>query len=372
MIPAAPGTPSARRAIFIDAARHAAILGALTIHALLVFGVWEQVPPVAAKGLANGVFRACTPTFYILFGVMLEWVHSRRARRDGPQAATRPLLKRAWQCWIGLLVGILCAALSGNLPWTDAMLSALNIEDAPLVSVLRFYSLAMLLCIPVVLARVRFGRAVPWLLAAAIWAISPALALLPWPAVESPWAFLCGFLFGHPPVWLGGSVWHNLSLVFLGMGLGAAMRDRLEAGLDPLGGRTFIGLILLCAAGIALSAWVLGLRELAHGYFGGGMLLRTQHHPAYFAIGTLSALGGLWVAQLLLPTRTDPAAVPWWLVVLGRNPLLAFVAGNAALNLIPRRDSWPLALGVPLTLVYLAVLLVGVRIAERRCTGPVP
>ncbi len=70
---------------------------------MLTFKVWDQVPVGLGKAVGNGIFRACTPTFFLLFGVMLEWVYVRQREREGAPAMARRLLRRSGQCYLGMV-----------------------------------------------------------------------------------------------------------------------------------------------------------------------------------------------------------------------------------------------------------------------------
>lgn len=350
--------------VFIDVARSFAILAALAAHAVAVFAVWPAVPPGLGKAAGNALFYTATPTFFLLFGVMLELVQVRRRERDGALAVSRSLGLRALQCWLGLLLGMFCAWLGGRLTSGQLPDALLNLIDTPNSGILRFYTAAMLLCIPVVIWRPRLGPALPLVLVGAIWLGALLLPLLPWPTAASRWGFLCGFLVGHPPTWSAGSLWHNLSVVFLGMGLGYHMRSRVQAGLVPLGGAPVRLLVYACLVGVALCAWVLGPQELAHGYLGTGRHLRSTCHPAYFLISTLCALGLIWLAQRRYPLGTAMAQVRLPFLALGRHSLLAFAVGCAALNLIPPDRVPPLWLGVTLVALYLTGVVLLARLAD--------
>ena len=348
------GAVGGKREVFIDVARSLAIFGALTLHCLLTFKVWDQVPVGLGKAVGNGIFRACTPTFFLLFGVMLEWVYVRQREREGAPAMARRLLRRSGQCYLGMVLGAVGAVVGGGLTVGDLPAALDGLVDVPMSSVLRFYALALLLCIPVVALRPRLGPHLPLMLVAVIWGAAPLLPLLPWPGPASPWAFPCAFLVGQPPMWVIGSVWHNLSLVFLGMALGHHMRSRLDSGLSPLGGWPVWTLAGVCVVVAAASAALLGPAVLAQGYFGTAMYLRVHCHPAYFAIAVLSALALLWVVQRRFPAGS-PAGRRWPLMALGRHSLLAFAVGNAGLNLLAG-SRLGLGLGTLATFAYMCAL----------------
>jgi len=346
----------APRLLFIDVARALAILGALTAHAVAVFSVWPSVPPNTIKALANALFFTCTPTFFLLFGVMLEVVYVSRCERDGAASVSRRLALRAVQCAAGLALGMVCAWLSGRILTAQLGAALLGMIDTPNSGILRFYAIAMLLSIPVVLLRPRLGPWLPVALITVIWLVAAALPWLPWPDATSRWAFLTGFLFAHPPLWPGGSVWHNLSVVFLGMVLGYQLRQRLARGLTPFGGPVVVVVALAGLVGVALCIGHMGFSEVAHGYCSTGRQLRSAAHPAYFLISTLCAMVLIALAQQVYPSATTREQVRLPFVALGRHSLLTFALGNALLNLYPPKMPTRLWAGVAATVLFLVAI----------------
>jgi len=362
----------------LDVARGVAVIGALLIHVLIACDVWVWVPQNAGKAVANTVFRSFTPTFFILFGVMLELVYVQRLERDRKppgNLAAEPLLtagvrahrdmakrlvSRAGWCWLGFTAGAAAAACAGNISLTKFFNAAVLLGDAPWSSVLRFYVLALIIAIPLVHARCRIGWLFPWLLITGIWVIDPLLTRVhwPWSGEGQVLRFFWGSLTGYPPVWIGGSVWHNLTLVALGMGLGFHLRRRAQRGLSPFPWSCAAVVAGLCLAVLALSVFQLGWRELLIGYAGDSMALRARHHPAYFAGGALSALA--LIAGIFCVVRGDGGL----LAIVGRRSLLAFSLGGVLVNLVPRQYAFGWAAGLAMVVAQLAATLLLVGLCE--------
>ena len=358
---------AARRMVFIDVARSFAILAALAAHTVAVFAVWPMVPSGAFKAVANAIFSTATPTFFLLYGVMLELVYVRQRQREGVASVSRRLAGRAVKCWLGLTLGLVCAWISGRILSPQVPGALVGLIDTPNSGILRLYTAAMVICIPVVVWRPRLGPGLALTLVAVIWGLSPMLDLMSWPDPGSRWAFLTGFLFAHPPVWTAGSLWHDLSVVFLGMALGFHLRQRLDRGLRPLGGTMVLSTVAVCVIGTVICALLMGPENLAYGYLGTGRLLRSACHPAYFFISTLSALALLWVAQMLFPPTTDAgrkSEPP--LLAIGRHSLVIFAVGCAGLNLVPPGWHPPFWIGVIDVVFYLSGIWVLALILDAR------
>jgi hypothetical protein len=347
----------------LDLARALAVVGALAVHALITCDVWAQVPQGAGKAAANAVFRACTPTFFLLFGVLLELVYVRRAELGKP--ITGRMLGRAGWCYLGLAASALAAWAVGNVEARALIKSLLFIGEVKYASVLRFYAIALVLALLLVRLRCRFGPWVPWALVALAWAADPLLERLPLPesGPGERLRFFWGSLLGHPPVWVGGSVWHNFSLVAVGMGLGVSIRQRIDAGRPWFPARC---VAVLAAAGLVVAVWScldVGVSAVVQGYAGDSMSLRKQHHPVYYALGGLSALALLALCALLLRGgRRAPRA----LTALGRHSLVAFAVGSVLVNLVPVGPALSLAAGLALTVAQLAAVWLLVRWLDAR------
>jgi hypothetical protein len=241
------------------------------------------------------------------------------------------------------------------------MAAVLLIGDAPWTSVLRFYTIALVLAIGLVRLRVRLGRVVPWILLVAVWALAPLWSWVPWPlgGPHEALRFFWGSLFGTPAIWVGGSVWHNLSLVAMGMILGGGLRARTASGQTafPIG---TAGLLAgICLGVLATCTLIQDPVELLRQYAGDRMALRTAHHPAYYVGGGLSAL--LLLGLVFAIVRGDGG----FLAEIGRRSLLMFAGSGVLLNLVPERTQPGLAVGILLVAGHLAVLFALVAIRSR-------
>jgi len=349
--PASAAPLQTPRLAALDAVRGLAVLGAALIHALIATDVWNSVPQTWWKGLLNIGFRSFTPAFFLVFGIMLELVYVRQAETGTPFAGR--LLWRAWLCWLGFAAGAVTAAIFGHLSVYQLATALLMVGDAPWTSVLRFYSIVLVLVIGLVGLRLRWGTAVPWVLLATIWLLSPLVAIVPWPlsGPGEPLRFLWGSTFGNPPIWVGGSVWHNLTLVAMGMILGCGFRERLRQGLSPFPMR----LAFLLAAGCLLVTGVCAMFQdpvvLLRSYAGDRMALRSGHHPVYYAVGGFSAL--LLLGMMFRLVRRDGG----FLGEVGRRSLVVFSVSGVLLNMVPVGLTCGLRYGALLTFLQMAVLV---------------
>jgi hypothetical protein len=367
-------TPHRARIGFIDAARSFAIFGAVYCHVVLAMGVWGQIDNEVVKAVGNLLFRTCAPVFFILTGVLFELVYVRKAAKEGFAPVARRLSIRALQCYAGYAVGLLAALISGRLDQHGFGLALISAGPAPMIGVLWFYCVFMFAAIPLIAMRLRWG---PWcllLVLAGIWLLDPVLAA--WLGGGPPtdaWSFFLGKQFGHPAITLPGTgqaVWHSLTLVVFGMVLGHAMLRSQEATGNPLSNRFIWTSIGCCILGAAAFAYLLGVHSLIYGFLATSMPLRMGNHPAYYLLTIPVALAMLTLFRWL--HRDDQLRKPWFdpALVLGRRGLLAFTIGNAGVNLIPKGFDPALVLGLGLSLLFMVVFVVVLRLLPGDRTAP--
>jgi len=251
------------------------------------------------------------------------------------------------------------------------------------------YAVLLLLAIPLIWLRLRFGLIVPLVGMLLPWVLDPLLGLLPWPPLpenlfhQPPSMFLSAFWLGHPGgAWIHGSVFHNLVLVCGGMLLGSILARRQQAGRDPLPW----SIVWLAVAGIAAvllglawwfgfhavptgaaPGWKTGLREALAGYVGSEQRFRWDNAWAYWALATLSGIAVIALARRIWPPERAAQPPGTGLILpLGRHSLLAFGVGNIVLNLVPLSWAFPVPAGIACTLVYLAAMIAGMWWYDRR------
>ncbi len=342
-----------RRLPFLDAARSLAILGAVGCHVLLAFAVLHRIDALALKAALNGIFRVCAPLFFMVFGVLLELVYVRKWQAGQARMVSTRLGVRSLQCLTGYLIGVICAVLGGNMAGDEVLPAVAGFAGAPMVGVLRFYAMALLIAIPLLACRVRFGPLVPLVLLALIWIADPLIALLPLPPGESAWGVFWGRLIGRPHIGVGGSTMHNFTIVLYGLLLGQHLRARQGRALPLFGGRLPILTLALCAAVVAVYALQHGAVWVAEGFLNTRMSLRVAHHPAYYAIVIPYALVVLWLAHRWEGAlmRTGPV------LSLGRYSLVAFTLGNAPLAALPAMLELSLPLAIAVSVAYMAAFV---------------
>jgi hypothetical protein len=348
---------------------------ALLSHGFTAFKAMGLLPRFARPVLVT-VFHAATPTFLLLFGVMLEIVAVRRLRTAGPAALRASLLRRSLLCYLAYVATIAAALLAGKLSPGESARAAVLLQNVPYGNILAFYTLALLVAYPLVRLSARAGTGPILAGAAGFWLLTPLLDQLPWPGRNEPLAVLTRLLFGRPyPAYI--AFLQSLVFIAIGMLLGRAA----VAGPPPdagrrlnravLGGLTAFGFWIVCLAALD------GVDALFRGYALSNAL-RTRQAAGYAA---LSGFSGLLLLFLLLravpPSRTYHPPGPLALV-LGRSSLAAFSLGNILLIVAPpalKRIGPPWVRGfLPFAHLLAVVALLGLwrrlRTSGRRASAP--
>ncbi|MAE70401.1 MAG: hypothetical protein CME06_08045 [Gemmatimonadetes bacterium] len=335
--------PSSRsglgRIAFIDFARATAIVLALLSHTLADFGVWKLMGADLAL-LPHAFTRSATPTFVLLFGIMLELVYFPRIDKWGMEGVAERLRRRSFQCYAAYLATVAACAVGGTRQPVQALMAAFLVRDGYLGNILKFYTVALLMAIPLVRFRHKKGMTWTMLLAVGIWALAPVLEWLPWKGLgmrTDPLAVRClaSFFFGVGSA-TGPSVLNGLTLVILGMGLGNVLRRHRRGDLASFYGVCVL-VALFCGAIVTYLIAGSSVLDVAHNYVN-IKGYRNSNHPGYYAIGAISAMVILVASSLLSPIARK---VPYPLSAprcLGQSSLLAFTMGNIILNLRPH--SW--------------------------------
>lgn len=332
-----------KRLGWIDSSRGLAVVLAMLSHAIIQFcsGFWENL------GLSGEVWlltRTATPTFMILFGIMIELVYLRPLRSGAPYSGVQQrLLARMLTCYLLFAAITLAAVSTGKLLPHEGMKAILYMGDGRFGVILKIYAALFLLIVLLLPFAVRHGSTFFIALAGAGWLLKFALALLPVPH----WHIL-QFLTGHTKGF-GPAILPGLSFVAFGIMVGEALS----------GHRRRTAAMLTTAAASALL--VLGVSEVGAEDFARGIIdvFRWQNSPYYFAFGIVAcALSLVWFAAIwtLFPEPTKGLT----LSRLGRETLFVYGFGNILINLLPVYGGKSLIglLFVPVFLVILIILTV--------------
>jgi len=338
MASAQPARQSSRIA-GLDLARAIAIAFAMVGHCFVHFGVWELLAADTVVALRAFV-RSATPTFIILFGMMLEIVYLKMLRDGERQGCWLRLITRAIQCYLLYLCVVAAGVLGGQLAPLEGAKAALFLSGAYFANILKFYSLGLVAGIALLELRLRHGLRSIAGVAVVIWLAWPLVKALP--PLPPSLSHLGSFLIGAGTV-TGPSVLQGMTLAALGMLLGHALLRGGAKLLVPL------ALAALLPVGALMATAGVGRTFANFADYG----FRAANHPTYYLLGSAFALCIVAGCVALAPRL--PRAALARLNVFGVSSLFAYGIGNVVLNLLPPlRDSLPL--GLLASVVFLACL----------------
>lgn len=315
-------------------------------------GLWSLLPNDVVL-VARLFSRSATPTFIVLFGMMLEIVYLQMIRRGDRRACRKRLLARAIQCYVLYLCVVVAGVIGGQLSPGRGVMAAVFLSQAYFANILKFYALGLLFGIVLLELRVRFGLWIAVLVSVIVWLSYPLIKALP--PIPEPFTHFASYLIGAG-VESGPSVLQGMTFVALALLLGhAAVKfrsddaERRRAALWSLTAIVFVAIV--AAMLLFLQA---GVRPAIENF--GNFSYRSANHPGYYVIGSLGAMVLIAVCLLLAPRLS--AATRARLNVFGISSLFAYAWGNVILNLVPRQHH-ELVPG----LIFTAIFLLGLYVA---------
>jgi hypothetical protein len=312
------------RYIFVDVLRSLAIALALAAHALNDFDVLSRLTEAEFTAVRI-LTRAATPSFIFMFGMMLELVYARRIATSGLPAVVPKLLWRSLQCYFGYVLTVLTGWSLGLFDWTHATQAAVFIFGAHHGNILKFYTVALLVAIPLLALRNRVGLGLTLTFCFGLWLISPLLNTI----AAVPVGRFGGILelgFQLIP--------YSLTFIGAGMWVGNSLRrpDNLSARFHLHIGH----LLAICAGGVGLLMLQSSPSAVLHSYLD-YYDYRHSHHIGYYLIGLLQALGLCLLFFHLIPHHRSTLSPSSFLLTFGRASLLSFTLGNIVLNVLVGR-----------------------------------
>jgi surface polysaccharide O-acyltransferase-like enzyme len=342
-----------------------AITFAMLAHCFIHFDVWAQLGDGALFASIRTLTRSATPTFIILFGMMLEIVYLKLLRRGDRLSCWTKLLTRAIQCYLLYLCVAVAGILGGQLSLKEGLEAALFLDDAYFANILKFYSLGLLGGIVLLELRARFGFTALAAAFCVIWLSFPLVKALP----PFPYALqdLASFLIGAGAKG-GPSALQGMSLVIFGMLLGNTALKLLAA--EPVkrrrGAHQAAWIAVAAAAATAALFLTLGPEAVEEGFV--SFEFRGANHPGYYIIGASVAL--ILIAFWSLLAARLPEPVLRRLNVFGTSSLFAYAFGNVALNLLPGYQG-SLAVGLAASTAFLLCLYAATVCFQRAVQAPV-
>ncbi|MGV0912682.1 OpgC domain-containing protein [Martelella sp. FOR1707] len=324
-------TSSSQRLVALDALRGIAVLLAMADHLKIQF-----VPDVH---LLVPLTRLATPSFVILFGMMIEIAYLSKLRKGTALPRIRGRLTSRMLICAALFAGLtLAATVSGNLSFQQGLLAVTGMGPGRFSEILLIYTVLFAVVIALLPALRRYGSLPVLVLAGLAWCLKLTLDGMA-PQSGYPLTLVTGVGLGYGPALLP-------SMTFLGFGL--------AIGEVLTGRRNIVIPVLMLAVAV-----VICLTELSGGPMEAGrrfLANRWLNHPGYYAVGIVAFVGLGLCLQLSL-SLPHVASVTAAFATIGTQSLLIYGGGNLVLNLLPTFSA-PHPLGLTIALLAFGGIVV--------------
>ena len=322
------------RLSYLDMARAGAILLAMTSHIFQHYDIWWSIHPDTYR-VVKMITRTGTPTFIVLFGMMMELVYVQYAQRSGMQITSRRLLQRSLMCYLCFFIIAFAAVLGGQIESDQFLRAMVFVDKGRYGEILKYYIFALAVAPCLLYCRLRYGLKSLLLMLAAIWLYDWSLTayLESWMGNSYAGSLILGV--GNQQ---GPSMLHGMTFVLVGMIIGRLLTAPHG---EPVHSRHFRACVALLVLAAIVFLWELHQsgfipvvdnittihREASKGY-------RHNNLPVYYAYGllTCSALIGLY--KLLDAWKPGLFGLP--VTLFGVESLFAYTTGNALINLLPK------------------------------------
>ncbi|HYG19114.1 MAG TPA: OpgC domain-containing protein [Ohtaekwangia sp.] len=312
-----------KRIYFVDFARSFAIMLALTDHSMNDFGMVPANIP-----LLKLITSSATPTFLLLFGMMLEIIYLGRLRKFGIRKTAYGLINRSFQCYIGYFLTVVAGVIGGLQDVKAGLGAALFVGNCHFGNILKLYTVMLLVAIPLLWFRSKYGIWKTLLLGLSPWLIYPFLQMIPpfQPNLEIFTSYMFGF--GDQG---GPSVLYSLTLVTAGM-LAASFisfDEKLKFYFSTL------GILAVLVTVVVIVFMLIPAPVLTHNHLRN--IYRDENNPLYYLFSTTLGLTVAFLSAVLIPIGARISGATHTFMAFGRSSLTAFTAGNIILNLIAAR-----------------------------------
>lgn len=325
-------TSSSKRIYFVDFARSFAIMLALTDHGLIDFHLRDNYGPQTLTILKT-LTTSATPTFILLFGMMLEIIYLSKLRKAGIRATAEGLVNRSFQCYIGYILTVIAGVIGGLQESKGALAAAFFFGNCHLGNILKIYTILLIAAVPLIWFRNKFG--IWWTVALGFspWLLYPLFQFIP--DYHNNVEIFTSYIFGIGNQG-GPSIMLGLPMVCLGMLAASFISFEHKRQFQF---RTS-GILLLMYVAVAIVFLTVPLNEIHDNYIHNGQrdnVYRDHNHPIYYLFSTTLGLTVAFLSSLLIPIGSHISKATHIFLAFGRSSLTAFTAGNIILNLTAKK-----------------------------------
>ncbi|RAW01340.1 OpgC domain-containing protein [Pseudochryseolinea flava] len=314
---------SSKRIYFVDFARSFAIMLALTDHGMNDFHIWENYSMQTFTAL-KVLTTSATPTFILLFGMMLEIIYLGKLRKSGMRKTAAGLVNRSFQCYVGYFLTTVAGVIGGFKVLKGAFAEVIFLGNNHFGNILKIYTILLLVAIPLVWFRNKYGMKWTVVLGFAPWLLYPILQSLS--PIDGNIGIFTSSMFGTGGQG-GPSIMLSLSVVTTGMLVASFISFERKYDFQK---KT---LAVICAFGLAVIAifFIVPAQPLHHEYTTNGY--RDDNNVIYYIFSTTLGLTVALISSFIIPIGSSISKPIHTFLAFGRSSLTAFTVGNIFLNL---------------------------------------
>jgi hypothetical protein len=314
---------SSKRIYFVDFARSFAIMLALTDHSMNDFHIWEKYA-MQTFTVLKVLTTSATPTFILLFGMMLEIIYLGKLRRSGIRQTASGLVNRSFQCYIGYFLTSVAGVIGGLQDLKGAFAEVIFFGNNHFGNILKIYTILLIVAIPLVWFRNKYG--IKWTVALGLapWLLYPFIKMIP--HIHGNVDIFTSHMFGFGDQG-GPSIMFSLTIVTVGMLAANFISFERKSDFQKKTG-VVIGLFALAAVAVFMMVpkETIHLRYTTNDY-------RDSNHPIYFIFSTTLGLTVALISSFIIPIGSYISKPTHTFLAFGRSSLTAFTVCNIFLNL---------------------------------------
>lgn len=311
---------SSHRIYFVDFARSVAIMLAVMDHSMNDFGMVPADTP-----LLKVITTSATPTFLLLFGMMLEIIYLGRLRKAGIRKMAFGMVNRSFQCYIGYFLNTVAGVIGGYQALKGAFAAAIFFGNCHFGNILKLYTVMLVVAIPLMWFRNKYGIGWTVVLGLSPWIFYPLFQYIPdfHNNVEIFTSYMVGI--GNQG---GPSVLYSLTLVVIGM-LSASFISRENKKSFYVKTSAILAVLLVLVAIVFMN---IPFEVLKHNHLNN--IYRDHNHPIYYLFSATLGLAVALFCAILIPVGAKVSKVTYEYMAFGRSSLTAFTVCNVILSLI--------------------------------------
>lgn len=319
-----------KRESYLDFARGIAIFEVTFVHILSKFNLYYSIDtlPYIQRVISHFLIKFGTPTFIILFGIMIELVYVRKTKELGYKWLFKKVINRFILIYIAYAISTLTSYMYQPIEWDYFIRQLLYLEPVTNVSILIFYSFAILLIPVIVYIRNKIGLLPIFIFSLFVFSIQ---RYIPDSIIPDNFKFLASNTLGIGGL-QGPSTFNSLLPISLGLLYAKyVITDKL---IKP---KIIIPTIIVLILSLILVTPNTGIYTVLEDFM--NLSFRGRNDIEYYIIGSGFALATILISYICvkyintkeyLKKITDP------IVTLGLNSLVTYTTGTVVLNFIPK------------------------------------